>query len=67
MERVTFQNNINLNGAERTVQVDDNPFSGSDYAEITGVISGGSVSGLVKTGPGYLLIAVPRETPFSAT
>ena len=35
-----FQNGINLNAGTRTVQVDDNPNSTADYAQISGVISG---------------------------
>ena len=54
----TFQNVIDLNGAPRTVQVDDNPNSTSDRATISGVIKdlpgGGS---LTKTGDGKLTLS----------
>ncbi|MCC6124218.1 MAG: autotransporter-associated beta strand repeat-containing protein [Pirellulales bacterium] len=51
----TFENGINLNAANRTIQVDDNPLSNSDYAEITGVIYDGTgAGGIVKTGSGML-------------
>ena len=49
----TFQNGINLNGADRTIQVADNPNSTADYAVISGSISGSSV-GIIKTGDGLL-------------
>ena len=49
----TFQNGINLNGANRTIQVLDNPNSTADYAVISGAISGTSV-GITKTGNGLL-------------
>jgi fibronectin-binding autotransporter adhesin len=53
----TFQNAVNLNGANRTIQVDDNPTSVADYAKITGVISNGTgTAGIVKTGAGTLLL-----------
>jgi autotransporter-associated beta strand protein len=53
----TFQNAVNLNGANRVIQVDDNPSSVADYARITGVISNGTgTAGLVKTGAGTLLL-----------
>jgi autotransporter-associated beta strand protein len=52
---VTFQNGIYLNGAVRTIQVDDNPGSSADYAVISGVISNGSgTGGITKTGNGLL-------------
>ena len=55
---VTFQNSLNLNGADRTVFVDDNTSSGSDYAAMTGIISNTSgTAGLEKTGPGRLVLA----------
>ena len=56
----TFQNPINLNGGNRTIQVDDNPNSGSDYAVISSVISdpnGNGVGGITKTGSGLLVLA----------
>ena len=58
---VVFQNPINLNGADRTIFVDDNPgsvynqYNWYDHAEMTGAISNGTgTAGLVKTGPGEL-------------
>jgi fibronectin-binding autotransporter adhesin len=54
-----FQNNINLNDAVRTVQVDDNAYNGGDYATISGVISSTTpASGaLTKTGTGTLALS----------
>lgn len=49
---VTFINSIDLNGAGRTIQVDDNPNSTSDYAVISGAITGSA--GIAKTGAGLL-------------
>lgn len=54
----TFQNAINLNGANRTIQVDDNPTSTADYAKITGVISNSTgTAGIIKTGSGLLVLS----------
>ena len=54
---VDFQNDINLNGADRTIQVDDNPTSIGDFATLSGSITEGAVSaGIVKTGPGLLCL-----------
>ena len=63
---VTLQNALNLNGAERTVFVDDNPSSTGDYAVISGTLSGGNYDpgdgsgmhygGIIKTGPGRLVL-----------
>ncbi|MGA2256873.1 MAG: autotransporter-associated beta strand repeat-containing protein, partial [Thermoguttaceae bacterium] len=47
-----FQNGLNLGGAIRTIQVDDNPSSAGDRAVISGAISG--TGGINKTGPGRL-------------
>ena len=53
--QVDFQNGINLNGADRTIQVEDNPNSSTDVAMISGLIANGSgVVGIVKTGDGLL-------------
>ena len=55
---VTFQNGINLNGGNRTIQVDDNPTTGGDYAVISGVISNGTGTyGIQKTGNGLLMLS----------
>ena len=48
----TFQNKVALNGATRTIFVDDNPNSTADYAVMSGVISGSA--GITKTGSGLL-------------
>ncbi len=54
----TFQNPVDLNGADRTIQVDDNPLSTADYAVMSGPISNDSgMAGLVKTGDGILSLA----------
>ena len=45
---VDFQNGIALGSAVRTIQVDDNPNSSSDYAQISGAVSGSG--GIMKTG-----------------
>ena len=51
-----FQNGIDLNGGTRTVQVDDNPSTTADYAQISGVIGGTGSSALTKTGVGKLVL-----------
>ena len=51
----TFINGINLGSAVRTIRVDDNPSTSSDYAQISGVITG--TGGLAKTGPGILILS----------
>ncbi|OYW30829.1 MAG: hypothetical protein B7Z47_02930 [Chthoniobacter sp. 12-60-6] len=53
---VTIASDLNLNGAVRTIQVDDNTSTFLDYATITGVISGSVGSGLTKTGGGLLYL-----------
>ena len=55
----TFQNPIQLNGANRTLHADDNPMVTSDYAEITAVISDGSggAGGIVKKGAGVMVLS----------
>ena len=57
---VRFQNPIDLGGADRTVYVNHNPSSiVADYAQISGTISnsGPAAAGLVKDGPGTLLLS----------
>ncbi len=54
LAEVDFINPIDLNGAARTVNVDFNPNTNSDLATLSGVISGGTGSGLTKTGTGIL-------------
>lgn len=51
-----FANPINLNGAQRTIQVDDNPTAIYDYAMMAGVLSGAGSSALKKTGNGILVL-----------
>ncbi|MEZ0276919.1 MAG: autotransporter-associated beta strand repeat-containing protein, partial [Roseimicrobium sp.] len=52
-----FVNGINLNGANRTIQVDDNGSTGLDYATIQGVISNGTgTAGFTKSGGGILIL-----------
>ena len=49
-------NPINLNGGVRTVQVNDNTTTTTDFATMSGVLSGGTGSGLIKTGAGTLIL-----------
>jgi autotransporter-associated beta strand protein len=53
---VTFTNPVNLNGAERTINVVDNPNSGGDYAVMSGKLTGGATGGINKTGNGLLVL-----------
>ena len=54
----TFYNAVNLGGAERTVQVDDNTASAADWAVMSGNISNSSgTAGIDKTGTGKLVIS----------
>ncbi|MCC6126681.1 MAG: autotransporter-associated beta strand repeat-containing protein [Pirellulales bacterium] len=54
----TFENAINLNGGNRTIQVDDNASSTTDYADLIGVIANGSAAGgIVKSGAGTLRLS----------
>ena len=55
---VNFQNGIDLGGADRTIQVNDNPYSTADYAKISGVMLGSG--GIVKTGNGLLALIGPN-------
>ena len=54
LAEVELVNNIDLNGATRTIQVDDNAYTGTDFATISGNISG--TGGLTKTGSGMLFL-----------
>ena len=56
---VELVNGIDLNGANRTIQVDDNVYTGLDYATISGVISntGSTAAGFTKSGGGNLILA----------
>lgn len=52
---VEFRNAIDLNGAARTITVNDNAATGADFATISGVISNSTgSSGLTKAGGGLL-------------
>ena len=53
----TFQNPVNLGGADRTVNVDDNPATGADYATMSGSITTTGTAGLIKSGPGTLYLS----------
>ncbi len=55
--QIDFQNPIALNGAVRTIRVDDNPNSTADQALISGVLSGIGSSGLNKAGAGTLVLS----------
>src|SRR5207244_1344892 len=48
-----LQNAIDLNGANRTFNVADNPFSSADYARLSSTVSS-PTGGIVKTGFGTL-------------
>jgi autotransporter-associated beta strand protein len=58
LAEVELVNNINLNGADssvlRTIQVDDNTYAGTDFATISGNISG--TGGITKLGSGTLFL-----------
>ncbi len=54
LNEVEFRNAINLGTAARTIQVDDNGTTNTDFATITGIISGGAGGNLIKTGAGQL-------------
>jgi len=56
---VTFQNPIALNGAARTVQVDNG--SASVDAILSGILSGTGSSGLTKTGAGTLALTAANS------
>ncbi len=53
---VTVVDNIGLNGATRTVQVNDNPATTADYAVLAGNLTGIGSSSLTKTGSGTLFL-----------
>jgi fibronectin-binding autotransporter adhesin len=53
----TFRNPVNLNGVDRTINVDDNPATAADYTVMSGAITYGSgTAGLTKTGGGVLCL-----------
>ncbi|TDU64028.1 putative secreted protein with PEP-CTERM sorting signal [Prosthecobacter fusiformis] len=51
---VEMVNNINLNGAVRTISVSDNTSTAFDFATLSGDISGTGTSGITKSGNGRL-------------
>lgn len=54
-----FQNPLDLNGADRTVNVPNDPQDNNGYSSFERVVSnsdGGNAAGLIKTGPGTLLL-----------
>ena len=64
---VTMIDNIDLNGAIRTIQVDDNTATSNDYAVINGILSGTGASGLNKTGAGRLDLNAANTYPGATT
>lgn len=54
LAEVNFTNAINLNGGVRTVNVGDNTTTGTDFATMSGVLSGTGLSGIQKVGAGIL-------------
>ena len=56
--QTNFRNSINLNGADRTIQVDSNPYgAGSPYSTMSGSITNSTgTAGIVKTGKGKLTL-----------
>ncbi len=55
LDEIEVRNAINLNGVNRTIQVDDNTSTSTDFATITGVISNSTgTAGLTKTGTSIL-------------
>ena len=52
-----FRNPVNLNGADRTINVDDNPASAADYTVMQGAVTNSTgTAGLIKTGDGVLCL-----------
>ena len=63
-----FRNPINLNGADRTIHVDDNPNATTDYARISGTITNVTgTAGIVKTGDGLLVLTASNTYNGSTT
>lgn len=55
LSELEWRNPIDLNGAARTIQVDDNALTAGDFVTMTGVISNGTGSAsLTKSGTGVL-------------
>jgi len=63
----TFENGINLGGAARTIHVEDNPGYTTDYAILSGAISGDAGCSLTKTGPGKLHLTGSQGNTYSGT
>ena len=59
---VDFRNPIDVAGAARTINVNDNTATFTDYAVLSGVVSNsaGTVGGLVKAGAGLLVLGGPN-------
>ncbi len=58
----TFRNPVNLYGADRTINVDDNPASAADYTVMQGAITTSiGTAGLIKTGNGLLGLAASNS------
>jgi len=53
---VNFKNNVDLNAGTRTVTVNDNSSTGTDYGILSGVLSGTGASALTKNGGGLLYV-----------
>ncbi|MEQ1850770.1 MAG: autotransporter-associated beta strand repeat-containing protein [Chthoniobacteraceae bacterium] len=62
LAEVEFRNGLDLNGGTRTIQVDDNVNTASDFATVSGVISNssGSAGNFSKTGGGMLQLLGPN-------
>jgi len=60
--RVEFENGIDLNGAQRTIQVSAGE-DGKAYAEMEGIFSDSTntTAGIIKTGDGLLRLAAPND------
>ncbi len=68
MNATTFLNPLTLNGATRTIQVDDNPATAADYSIVSNVISDGSgCGGIRKAGSGLLLLGAANSYTGSTT
>jgi fibronectin-binding autotransporter adhesin len=61
--RVDIQNQISLQGAERTIYVEDNTGSSADYAIISGKVTNGAgtPASILKLGPGTLELSNPAN------
>jgi autotransporter-associated beta strand protein len=57
--KTTFKNALGMGAVFRTIQVDDNPNTTADWAEISGTITGSA--GLKKTGDGLLYLSATNN------